>query len=191
LLAQTTLSQFDWQDVLEAARRRFPDLWLPGRDDLCFATTNRQRAVMAIAPEVDALIIVGSESSSNTRALVKVARDAGCMRAYRVDSPEDVNDRMLEGAARVGVTAGASAPEELVEMVIERIAPRKGVRIADVTNEDEYFPPPRDLRELVRTLDGLVALLCGGEPSVATAMGGPFVDDRAHEATGALASVGG
>lgn len=189
LLAQTTLSHFDWRDVLDAARSRFPDLWIPERDDLCFATTNRQSAVKVIAPLVDAFVVVGSESSSNTRALVKVAKEAGCARAYRVDSPDEIGPDLLEGARTVGVTAGASAPEELVEEVIARINPTKGIRLVDVTSEDEYFPPPRDLRELVRTLDLVGALVCGGDPSTAAALGGPFSSDRAHMAISALESV--
>jgi 4-hydroxy-3-methylbut-2-en-1-yl diphosphate reductase len=189
LLAQTTLSHFDWREILEAARARFPDLWVPARDDLCFATTNRQSAVQAIAPRVDAMVIVGSETSSNTRALVKVARAAGCARSHRVDSPDDVESGMLTGARVVGVTAGASAPEELVADVIARIAPSKGVRVLDVTSEDEYFPPPPDLRELVRILDTLVALMSGGDPDDAIRIGGPFTEDRALAASGALGLV--
>jgi 4-hydroxy-3-methylbut-2-enyl diphosphate reductase len=190
LLAQTTLSHFDWQAVLDAARERFPDLWMPGRDDLCFATTNRQSAVKAIAPEADAFIIVGSENSSNTRALVKVAKAAGCERSFRIDSVSEITDAMLAGARVVGVSAGASAPEELVQQVINRIGPRNGVRLVHVTDEDEYFPPPRDLREVVKVLDSLIALMCGGDPQAARAMGGPFTSDRSHEAILALESVG-
>jgi 4-hydroxy-3-methylbut-2-enyl diphosphate reductase len=189
LLAQTTLSHFDWSDVLDASRERFPDLWLPGRDDLCYATTNRQAAVKAIAPDVDVFLVVGSQNSSNTRALVKVAKEAGCERSFRIDSAAEVTDEMLAGARRVGLTAGASAPEELVQRVIDRVAPSHGVRPVDVTDEDEYFPPPRDLRELVRTLDSVVALMCGGDPAAAVAMGGPFTGDRAQVATVALSSV--
>ena len=189
LLAQTTLSHFDWQDVLDSARERFPDVWLPGCDDLCYATTNRQRAVKAIAAEVDLMVVVGSANSSNTRALVKVAHDAGCPRAVRIDSPDEVDADLLGSARRVGVTAGASAPEDLVQAVIDRIAPRDGVRIVDVTTEDEYFPPPRELREIVRVLDSVVALVCGGDPARAVAIGGPFTDDRIQTATVALGAV--
>lgn len=189
LLAQTTLSHEDWRGVLEESRQRFPDLWLPGRDDLCYATTNRQTAVKTISRDVDAFVIVGSESSSNTRALVKVARDSGCTRAYRVDSPGDITDSMLEGTRRVGVTAGASAPEELVQAVIARIGPTRGVCVVDVTMEDEYFPPPRELRDAVRVLDAVSALMCGGDAAQAAGMGGSFTDDRAQTATLALGSV--
>jgi 4-hydroxy-3-methylbut-2-enyl diphosphate reductase len=146
LLAQTTLSHQDWSGVLDAARQRFPDLWMPGRSDLCFATTNRQSALTEIANRADAIVVIGSANSSNTVALEKVARGAGCARVYRVNSADEVPDD-LSGV--VGVTAGASAPEELVRAVIERLDPRGGVEEVRITEEDEYFPPPRELRELI------------------------------------------
>src|SRR3954447_7931156 len=90
LLAQTTLSHRDWAGVLDAARERWPDLWMPGRSDLCFATTNRQTAVTEIAPRCDAVIVLGSANSSNTVALEKVARAAGAERVYRVNSADEV-----------------------------------------------------------------------------------------------------
>ena len=159
LLAQTTLSHQDWAGVLEAARDRWPDLWMPGRSDLCFATTNRQQALTAIAHEADAIVILGSANSSNTVALEKVARAAGCERVYRVNAADELPDD-LEGV--VGLTAGASAPEELVEAVIGRLAPRDGVDVVAVTEEDEYFPPPPELRELLTTLDTVVGPTLGG-----------------------------
>ena len=141
LLAQTTLSHRDWQDVLEATHERFPDMWMPGRSDLCFATTNRQSALMEIAPRCDAVVVIGSANSSNTRALESLARDAGCPRVLRVNGVEEVPDDL---PGTVGVTAGASAPEELVEAVIARLAPRLGVDEVTITDEDEYFPPPAE-----------------------------------------------
>ena len=146
LLAQTTLSHHDWAGVLAAARERFPDLWMPGRSDLCFATTNRQSALTEIASKADAIVVIGSANSSNTVALEKVARAAGCTRVYRVNSADELPDDV---AGVVGVTAGASAPEELVRAVIDRLAPVHGVEEIRVTDEDEYFPPPRELRDLV------------------------------------------
>lgn len=146
LLAQTTLSHQDWAGVLEAARERFPDLWMPGRSDLCFATTNRQSALGEIADRADAIVVIGSANSSNTLALERVARGAACPRVYRVNSAAELPDD-LSGV--VGVTAGASAPEELVRSVIDRLAPTEGVEEVRVTAEDEYFPPPRELRERI------------------------------------------
>ena len=112
LLAQTTLSHRDWSGVLEAARARYPTLWQPGRSDLCFATTNRQAALEAIAPRCDAMVVIGSANSSNTRALERLAPRLGCARVYRVNGADELPDDL---AGTVGVTAGASAPEELVD----------------------------------------------------------------------------
>jgi 4-hydroxy-3-methylbut-2-enyl diphosphate reductase len=146
LLAQTTLSHHDWAGVLEAARARWPELWMPGRSDLCFATTNRQTALQAIAPKCEAVIVIGSANSSNTVALAKVASVAGAPRVLRINDVDEVPDD-LRGT--IGVTAGASAPEELVNAVIAKLAPREGVEEVRITAEDEYFPPPRELRELL------------------------------------------
>jgi 4-hydroxy-3-methylbut-2-enyl diphosphate reductase len=146
LLAQTTLAMQDWAGVKERAGNRFPAMWMPGRSDLCFATTNRQTALRAIADKADAVIVIGSANSSNTVALEKTARAAGCTHVYRVNSADELPDG-LSGV--VGVTAGASAPEELVEAVLARLAPTNGVERVEVTDEDEYFPPPRELRTLL------------------------------------------
>jgi 4-hydroxy-3-methylbut-2-enyl diphosphate reductase len=181
LLAQTTLSHRDWQDVLDATRARWPDLWTPGRSDLCFATTNRQSALLEIAPRCDALVVLGSANSSNTRALERLAREAGCPRVYRVNTAEELPSDL---AGVVGVTAGASAPEELVESVIARLAPRRGVEEVRITDEDEYFPPPRNLRDLLSTLDLVATLTLGGSPT-----GRAQVNDREVEASDVLATL--
>ena len=158
LLAQTTLSHDEWRGLMEAALERFPDLWMPGRSDLCFATTNRQAALRAIAGKADAIVVIGSANSSNTVALEKVARASGCQRVIRVDDAAEVpND--LEGV--VGVTAGASAPEQLVREVVSRLAPLHGAEAVQVTTEDEYFPPPPELRELLRALSTALGVLSG------------------------------
>lgn len=182
LLAQTTLSHRDWADVLEATRTRWPDLWVPGRSDLCFATTNRQSALMALAPRCDAFVVIGSANSSNTRALEALAVDAGCPRVFRVNDADELPDDL---SGTVGVTAGASAPEELVEAVIARLAPRHGVEEVRVTDEDEYFPPPRNLRELLAAVDAVGTVSLGGSLS-----GRPALDDRAVAASEVLAGLG-
>jgi 4-hydroxy-3-methylbut-2-enyl diphosphate reductase len=179
LLAQTTLSHQDWADVLEAARVRFPQLWMPGKSDLCFATTNRQSALIEIAAKADALVVIGSANSSNTVALEKVARGVGCTKVYRVNRADELPDD-LSGV--VGVTAGASAPEELVREVIARLAPRDGVEEVAVTDEEEYFPPPRELRELLVALDTAVAVTLGAAPTTLS----PFSDDRQRAASDVL-----
>ncbi|HZQ86652.1 MAG TPA: 4-hydroxy-3-methylbut-2-enyl diphosphate reductase [Acidimicrobiales bacterium] len=146
LLAQTTLSHDDWAGVKARAEQRFPEIWMPGRSDLCFATTNRQSALKAIASRAGAMVVIGSSNSSNTLALERVARAAGCERVFRVNAADELPDDL---SGTVGVTAGASAPEELVQAVIDRLAPVHGVEEVHVTDEDEYFPPPRELRELL------------------------------------------
>ena len=158
LLAQTTLSHDEWRDLMEAARRRFPDLWMPNRSDLCFATTNRQAALKAIASESDAVVVIGSANSSNTVALEKVARTGGCPRVLRINEADELPDDL---SGTVGVTAGASAPEALVEEVIARLAPAQGVTEVTVTTEDEYFPPPPELRELLRAVGSMLGFFAG------------------------------
>ena len=158
VLAQTTLSHREWGGVLEAARERFPQLWQPERSDLCFATTNRQSALMKIAGRVDAMIVIGSSNSSNTKALAALAREAGCEHVYRINSAGELPDDLT---GTVGVTAGASAPEDLVLSVIDRLAPTDGVEEVRVTDEDEYFPPPRSLRRLLRAIDAAATVTLG------------------------------
>lgn len=160
LLAQTTLAHAEWSDILERAGDLFPDLWTPGRSDLCFATTNRQAAVRDVARRCDLVLVIGSENSSNTQALVRTATQAGAPRAARIEGPEDITGDLLHGVRRVAVTAGASAPESVVASVIERLDPDE-VETLRVTDEDEYFPLPRELRELVRALDVVVSLSLG------------------------------
>ena len=181
LLAQTTLSHRDWSAVAEAARDRFPDMWSPGRSDLCFATTNRQSALMEIAPQCDAVVVIGSANSSNTVALENLAREAGCPVVVRVNGAEELPDDL---SGTVGVTAGASAPEELVDAVLERLAPRLGVEEVRVTEEDEYFPPPREMRDLLGAVGSLGAFALGGS---ARAAGPP--DDRTLSASEVLADL--
>lgn len=178
LLAQTTLSHRDWEDVAEAVKARFDDVWTPGRSDLCFATTNRQAALTLIAPRCDAVVVIGSENSSNTRALERLAVGAGSGRVVRVNGPDELpND--LRGV--VGVTAGASAPEELVKSVISRLAPTGGVEEVRYTDEDEYFPPPRNLRDLLNGVGAMAAFALGGPAAAASS-----ADDRVLTASEVL-----
>ena len=190
VLAQTTLAHSEWTGVLERARSHYPQMWTASRDDLCFATTNRQRALVEIARRADAVVVIGSANSSNTNALATVAREAGCSSVVRIDSAAELTDELLTNARVVGVTAGASAPEELVDEVIARLAPTGGVEHVRVTDEDEYFPPPRELREAFGALDLAVALLTGADPLAARSMGGPFTDDRSVGASDVLAELG-
>ncbi len=182
LLAQTTLSHRDWSDVLRATQDRFPQLWMPGRSDLCFATTNRQSALMAMAPRCDAIVVIGSANSSNTRALAKLAAEGGCERVFRINHADELPDDL---SGIVGVTAGASAPEELIDAVLARLAPATGVEEVRITDEDEYFPPPRNIRDLQNAIE-LAAIVMAGGSRAATAM-----DDRALAASDVLASLHG
>ncbi len=182
LLAQTTLSHDEWRELMASAEERFADLWMPSRSDLCFATTNRQGALKAIASRADAVVVIGSANSSNTVALEKVARAAGCPVVTRVNRPEEVRGD-LHGT--VGVTAGASAPESLVEGVIARLAPRQGVEVVEVTREEEYFPPPPELREALRALSAALGAL----NSVPRRPADPTAKDRQVTAASVLESL--
>ncbi|HEY8217057.1 MAG TPA: 4-hydroxy-3-methylbut-2-enyl diphosphate reductase [Acidimicrobiia bacterium] len=190
LLAQTTLALHDWEGITTRARSVYPALWTASRNDLCFATTNRQAALRELARRADAVVVIGSPNSSNTIALTKVAQEAGCPRVLRVDGPDELDPADLGTARVVGVTAGASAPEDLVQAVIAKLDPREGVEPVFVTDEEEYFPPPRELRELLPTLDSVAALLLGGDPAAARTQGGPFTDDRGADASDVLARLG-
>jgi len=182
LLAQTTLSHRDWSSVRDAAVERFPDMWLPGRSDLCFATTNRQTALLEMAPRCDAIVVIGSANSSNTMALAKLASEAGCPRVLRLNTADELPDDLT---GTVGVTAGASASEELVEAVVARLGhDRSTVESVRVTDEDEYFPPPRNLRDLIASLDVVATLTLGG-----SVPDRPGADDRALPASEVLSSL--
>jgi 4-hydroxy-3-methylbut-2-enyl diphosphate reductase len=182
LLAQTTLSHREWSGLLDAVRDRFPDVWTPGRSDLCFATTNRQSALAAMAEECDAVVVIGSANSSNTRALAALAAESGCERVYRVNAAGELPDDL---SGTVGVTAGASAPEELVEAVIARLRPRRGVTEVRITEEEEYFPPPRELRELLSAVETAATVGLGGP------LGGSSPHrDRTVGASAVLADLG-
>jgi 4-hydroxy-3-methylbut-2-en-1-yl diphosphate reductase len=181
MLAQTTLSHREWSEIAVEVKRRFPDVWTPGKSDLCFATTNRQSALLSIAPKVNAFIVIGSANSSNTRALEQLAREAGCTEVFRINSAQELPDT-LHGV--VGVTAGASAPEELVEEVLARLSPQYGVEEIFVTDEDEYFPPPRNIRDLQAAIDTAITAMSG-----ASVMSTPGMDDRLLAASTVLEAL--
>ncbi len=181
MLAQTTLSHSDWKGVLDATKARWPDLWTPGRSDLCFATTNRQGALAEIALRCDAVVVIGSANSSNTVALEKLAIEAGTPRVLRINSAAELPTDLT---GTVGVTAGASAPESLVEEVIGALAPVNGVEEVRITEEDEYFPPPRNLRDLLAGIDLLATFTLGGPVD-----GRPTVNERSVHAADVLASL--
>ena len=148
-VTQTTLSIDDTADILAALKLRFPNIVGPHKEDICYATTNRQIAVKEIAPLVDALLVVGAPNSSNSKRLVEVASKAGCSYAQLVQCDTEIDWRALEGIQSVGLTAGASAPEVLVNEIIEAFRARYKVTIEHVetAQENVNFKVPRVLRE--------------------------------------------
>jgi 4-hydroxy-3-methylbut-2-enyl diphosphate reductase len=148
-VTQTTLSVDDTREMVEALQARYPRVVAPHKEDICYATTNRQEAVKRVAPLVDAVIVVGSANSSNSQRLREVAERAGCPFARLVNGPAEIDWSEFSGLSRLGMTAGASAPEVLVEAIIDAFAERYDVRVETVTNADEsvFFPLPRELRE--------------------------------------------
>lgn len=145
-VSQTTLSVDDTADVIAALKRRFPSITEPKKGDICYATTNRQEAVKFMAPQVDVVIVVGSPNSSNSNRLREVAEKKG-VAAYMVDNASQVDPAWLQGRARIGVTAGASAPEVLVQAVIDRLKSlgAKSVRPLAGVEENVTFPMPKGL----------------------------------------------
>ncbi len=145
-VTQTTLSVDDAMQVIDALRARFPDIQGPKKDDICYATQNRQDAVKALAEQCDLVIVVGSPNSSNSRRLKEVASARG-VESHLIDGPEEIDVEWLGGKSSIGVTAGASAPEILVLRVIERIKALSGAKVvqAEGVEEGVSFPLPREL----------------------------------------------
>jgi len=146
-LTQTTLSLDDTAAIVQVLQRRFPALRSPRKEDICYATQNRQQAVKALSAEADVILVIGSRSSSNSNRLVEVARTKGCP-AYLVDSVEQVQPEWLESARCIGITAGASAPEEIVMELVNRLSSRYGAAVheLEVVEEHTSFPLPARLQ---------------------------------------------
>jgi 4-hydroxy-3-methylbut-2-enyl diphosphate reductase len=147
VVTQTTLSVDDTADVLEALKRRFPTLLTPRREDICYATQNRQDAVKKLVEGCDVVVVVGSQTSSNSNRLREIAAKAG-IPGYLVDGPQDLRREWFEGKAAVGVTAGASAPELLVQRVVAQLREWGGVGAEELAGREEnvVFSLPRELR---------------------------------------------
>jgi 4-hydroxy-3-methylbut-2-en-1-yl diphosphate reductase len=145
---QTTLSVDDTAAVVEALQARFPDIAAPHKEDICYATTNRQEAVKRVAPAVDAMIVVGSQNSSNSQRLREVAERSGCTLSRLILRAEDIDWSLFGTIRSLGITAGASAPEVLVEEIIDAFAARFAVEVETVSTADEsvFFPLPKTLR---------------------------------------------
>ena len=148
-VTQTTLSVHDTAAIVDSLKARFPDIVGPHKEDICYATTNRQEAVKRVAPVVDAMIVVGAPNSSNSQRLKEVAERAGCPRAALVQRAADIDWNEFNTIGRLGITAGASAPEVLVEEIIDAFAARYAVSVETISAAEEgvFFPLPRPLRE--------------------------------------------
>ena len=149
-ITQTTLSVDDTAGIVAALQKRFPKIMGPHKEDICYATTTRQEAVKAIAPMSDALLVVGAPNSSNSKRLVEVASRAGCSYAQLVQRATDIDWRALDGIKSVGITAGASAPDILVQEVVDAFSKRYEVTVETVetTRENVSFKVPRILRDV-------------------------------------------
>jgi 4-hydroxy-3-methylbut-2-enyl diphosphate reductase len=147
-LSQTTLSVDETMETVGRLRERFPDLYDPPSDDICYATQNRQVAVKQIAPQSDLVLVVGSANSSNSVRLVEVALDAGAGAAYRIDNASEIDEAWLDGVQTVGLTSGASVPEELVQGVMSWLADRGYPTVDEIHTAEETltFSLPRELR---------------------------------------------
>ena len=149
-ITQTTLSVDDTSEIVKALKTRFPEIVGPHKEDICYATTNRQEAVKAIAPLSDALLVVGAPNSSNSKRLVEVASKAGCEYSQLVQRAKDIDWRALKSVKSIGVTAGASAPDVLIQEVVEAFSNHYNVKVeyVETAQENVNFKVPRILREL-------------------------------------------
>jgi 4-hydroxy-3-methylbut-2-enyl diphosphate reductase len=147
-ITQTTLSIDDTAEIVSILRERFPAIVAPHKEDICYATTNRQEAVKRVAPQVDAMIVVGAPNSSNSQRLREVAERSGCRNAALVQRAADIDWNVFGNIESLGLAAGASAPEVLVEEIIDAFAARYEVSVENVSGpaEDVFFPLPRELR---------------------------------------------
>ncbi len=147
-VTQTTLSVDDTREIVAALQQRFPAIHGPHKEDICYATTNRQEAVKAVAPKVEAMLVVGSPNSSNSQRLREVAEAAGCAISHLILRADDIDWAALAGVTRIGLSAGASAPEILIDEIVDAFRARYDVEIETVTLADEtmFFPLPRELR---------------------------------------------
>ena len=163
-LTQTTLSVDDTRDCVAALRRRFPRIVGPAKDDICYATQNRQAAVKTVAGEVDVLLVIGAANSSNANRLVEVSRGTGTP-SYLIADKHDIRADWLAGASRVGVTAGASTPEFLVSEVVEELRRMHSAHVREVrvVEEDVRFGLPRELEDIARQANKALTA-SGGRP---------------------------
>jgi 4-hydroxy-3-methylbut-2-enyl diphosphate reductase len=151
-ITQTTLSVDDTSHVVTALKERFPSIVGPHKEDICYATTNRQKAVKEIANKIEALLVIGSPNSSNSQRLVEVGKKAGCKYSQLIDNKNEIDWRSLHGIKSVGITAGASAPEILIDEVIESFKSKYNInlKVIETAKEDISFKLPKILRENIK-----------------------------------------
>ena len=183
LLAQTTLAMSEWEPILNKAKSEYENIELPRKSDLCYATTNRQKALINISNKVDKVLVVGSSTSSNTNALVTTINNLG-KDAYRIETLGDLRNLNLEGID-VAITAGASAPDHIVKEITEHLNPNNLEFYIDTT-EEEYFPLPKELR---RNITGLSKLLKNMFPKNDKDALNGISKDKSWSATEALSSL--
>ncbi|MDC2966852.1 4-hydroxy-3-methylbut-2-enyl diphosphate reductase [Acidimicrobiaceae bacterium] len=183
LLAQTTLAMSEWEPILDKAKNEFENIELPRKSDLCYATTNRQKALINISNKVDKVLVVGSSTSSNTNALVTTINNLG-KDAYRIETLDDLRNLNLDGTD-VAITAGASAPDHIVKEITEHLNPNNLEFYIDTT-EEEYFPLPKELR---RNIAGLSKLLNNMFPKNNKVALNGISKDKSWSATEALSSL--
>ena len=183
LLAQTTLAMSEWEPILDKAKNEFENIELPRKSDLCYATTNRQKALINISNKVDKVLVVGSSTSSNTNALVTTINNLG-KDAYRIETLDDLKNLNLDGTD-VAITAGASAPDHIVKEITEHLNPNNLEFYIDTT-EEEYFPLPKELR---RNITGLTRLLKNMFPKNNKETLNGISKDKSWSATEALSSL--
>ena len=183
LLAQTTLAMSEWEPILDKAKNEFENIELPRKSDLCYATTNRQKALINISNKVDIVLVVGSSTSSNTNALVTTINNLG-KDAYRIETLDDLRNLNLDGTD-VAITAGASAPDHIVKEITEHLNPNNLEFYIDTT-EEEYFPLPKELR---RNITGLSKLLNNMFPKNNKEALNGISKDKSWSATEALSSL--
>ena len=183
LLAQTTLALSEWEPIMKYSQERFNGLKMPRKSDLCYATTNRQETILEILPEVNTVLVVGSENSSNTKALVSMVNNQG-VEAYRVDNVNDIENLNLKG--NIAITAGASAPDHLVYEIIDKINPLHLEQFR-LKEEDEYFPLPQQLRSNIKSISDFLSILNISEINPTSEYG--INNDKKWTATQALNSL--
>lgn len=183
LLAQTTLAISEWEPIMMKSKNKFKNLNMPRKSDLCYATTNRQSAILEVLPNVNTVLVVGSENSSNTKALVKMVESKN-VQAFRIEDTNDLKKIKIDG--NIAITAGASAPDHLVFNIISELKPTQIVDF-EHKNESEYFPLPKELRNNVKLISSFLEVFNDSEFVPEKKNG--ISNDRNWSATEALSSL--